>query len=304
MVTVSKGKYMYTNSCPFVPVPDHIILLNNTLTYFQIAAYITIIAVYPPYPFSRNIKSYFIRRGYEAAVVEYELVKKILYAVIPLFIITTSLTVIHDLDYHYKYVKAISPCGKSWINRVGEPIQLPEQFHPLSSFVDPHKDTFYYIQYLLMLIVVGAVLKIAFVIFRSGFRLYFAKGCFILLEKKKDEVEKMRYFVMGLNSYNLYLRQQIKLEIVDRKKIYSKIASSAPAIKNDAIDKISLVFQEDKFEYEEYTLEPLRYLCKFQRVPETEILIEQPLKNKLKDYGAAAAVLIPLAVQILNVIHI
>jgi hypothetical protein len=118
------------------------------------------------------------------------------------------------------------------------------------------------------------------------------------MEDKQDEVEKMAYFVMGLNAYNLYLRRQIKLQINDLKRIYSQIASSAPKVKNEVIDKVSEVFREEKSE--DNTLEPVRYLSTFMDIPETEILIEQPITNKLKQYGAAAAVVVPLAIQLFN----
>jgi len=296
----SIGKYEY-NDCLHTLVPEDVVLLNKAYIFSQYSAFILILFIYPPYPapFTKNIKSYFTRRGFETAVFEYELIKKILYIMIPLIIITASLTVIHNLDYKTTFKKS-TLCGKKWVTKIENATLLPEQFHPLSSFIHPHRDTFYYLQLLLLLIIISAIFKIVCAIGRKSFRLYFAKGCFILMNREQDEVEKMRYFVMAFNSYSLYLRRQIKLEIADLKKIYSKISTSPAALKNEAIDKISMVFQKDQLEYDNYTLEPVRYLYKFLNMPETQILTQQLLTNKLKDYGNAAIVLVPTAVLILN----
>jgi hypothetical protein len=42
------------------------------------------------------------------------------------------------------------------------------------------------------------------------------------MQDAKNEVDEMNFFVMGLNSYNSYLRRKIKLQIKDLKKVYSK----------------------------------------------------------------------------------
>jgi hypothetical protein len=42
------------------------------------------------------------------------------------------------------------------------------------------------------------------------------------MQDAKNEVDEMNFFLMGLNSYNSYLRRKIKLQIKDLKKVYSK----------------------------------------------------------------------------------
>ncbi|MGI8831694.1 MAG: hypothetical protein ACR2IS_03560, partial [Nitrososphaeraceae archaeon] len=64
-----------------------------------------------------------------------------------------------------------------------------------------------------------------------------------LVKKSKDEVERMGYLIMGLNSYNSYLRRYMKLEINDIKKIYSKLATLPDKEKDTAIEKIINSFE-------------------------------------------------------------
>ena len=145
----------------------------------------------------------------------------------------------------------------------------------------------------------AGILKVVFAVARKEFRLYFARGCFRIIQEKDDEVEKMRYFVKGLNSYNLYLRRQIKLQIDDLKAIYSRIASSPSDLKNKSINKISNDFVDVSMEHD--TLEPIRYLYKLMDIPsDRSMLTAQPLTNKIKEYVAVAVVVVPLVIQLFS----
>jgi len=54
---------------------------------------------------------------------------------------------------------------------------------------------------------------------------FVAKDCLSNAKNSNDEVEKMEYLIKGLNSYNSFLKRDIKLEINEIKKIYSKITT-------------------------------------------------------------------------------
>jgi hypothetical protein len=264
--------------------------LVQTLYYFQIIAFFVILMMYPPYPAPYPVKQYFIKRGFSRAVKEFELVKKILYIAIPLLILFTSIGIIHDLELADQNKKLVK-----------EDASLRYLFYLISLIIHPHYSTFIYTTYLLLLIVVAGIFKIVAALMRGDFRLYFAKGCFILMQDARNEAHEMRYFVMGLNSYNLYLRRLIKLQIGDLKKAYSKIASASPDQKNQIMSKFSLVFLSDKG-IEDNTLQPLRSISKLLERPASEILTEQPLLNKIKDWGAAATVMVSLTISIINVL--
>lgn len=241
--------------------------------------------MFPPYPAPFSLIAYIKARGYKNAVREYELVKKALDISVPLLIAFTVLSVIHDNDY------------SNTKDTRGAVFAFAQPFHQLSTILHPHIGTFKYVNTLLVLIVTAAILKVIFAVARKDFRLYFARGCFMIIQGKNDEVEKMGYFVRGLNSYNLYLRRHIKLQIDDLKPIYSKIASSSSQLKNEVISKVSNDFIDPSMEAA--TLEPVRYLYQLMDMhSETPMLTAQPLTNKLKDYTAAAVVVIPLMIQL------
>ena len=60
------------------------------------------------------------------------------------------------------------------------------------------------------------------------------------MQKARNEVDEMNFLVMGLNSYNSYLRRKIKLPIKDLKKVYSKIAAAPIEQKNNTFGKFAL----------------------------------------------------------------
>jgi hypothetical protein len=120
-----------------------------------------------------------------------------------------------------------------------------------------------------------------------------------MIQNAKNELDEMKFFVMGLNSYNSYLRRKIKLEIKDLAKVYSKIAAASTEQKNNTFGKFSLFFLSDT-NVEDNTLYPLGELSKLLDTPETDLLTEESLMNKLRGLMAAAAVMIPLAIQIIT----
>jgi hypothetical protein len=292
----------YSLKCPPLPYPAGLVFFNAVvLTDFQYFLYILILAFYPPYPlpFSRSIKRYFEIRGYKTAVEEYVLVKNILYVAVPLLIVTMVIMYVHDLDY--KIVKTSTIRCPEWKSS-GEFLKwAPQPVHWMTKVVDDNRDWFGYLRLFLFLIVVAGFLKMLFAVWRPSFRLYFAKGCFSFIEERKDEVERMKYFVLGLNSYNSYLRRQIKLEIGDLKGIYSQVASSPATVKDEVIKRVCKVFEKDTFEFEDYTLEPVRVISSFLKVSGTQtFLTQESLFNKLRNYAGFAIVAIPVLLSVLK----
>ncbi len=309
---INRSLNAYITACLVLRTPTNLVFIeNDVLVPFRYIVFILILALYPPYPFpfSRDIRDYFTRRGYETAVTEYELIKKILYIAVPLLIVTMVSMYIHILDYSYlKHVTTMivknHPVNCVLTTATADRLAWAP-IHSISQLVEGNQLLFYYLELFLALTVFAAFLKLIFAVSRTQFRLSFAKGCFNLMAEKKDEVEKMKYFVMGLNSYNSYLRRQIKLEISDLRKIYSWIASSPTSAKNELVDKVSKVFQKDRFEYEDYTLEPVRSLSRFLDTPDSKISLgEESILNKLKSYAAFAVVAIPVLLNVLRVVGI
>jgi hypothetical protein len=88
----------------------------------------------------------------------------------------------------------------------------------------------------------------------------------------------MRYLIRGLNSYNKYSKRCTNLQINDLTKVYSKISSASQEERRKIVESLS-----NSLEGGNNTLEPVRYLLTISKVPEEEFLIEQPLKEKIKE---------------------
>lgn len=244
-------------------------LAVDIFSFFEIIVFIIMIIVYPPYPAPYSAEKYFMERGYEAAVTEFNLVRRILYVAVPLLIFFTVINFLQP---------------------------FLENFFPAKQFLLPVTDSivFYSARGFVFLAVLAGILKMVFALSRKRFRLYYAKGCLSLIRKSKDEVEKMGYLIMGLNSYNSYLRRYLKLEIKDIKKIYSKLATLPDKDKDAAIEKITECFDSGD------TLEPLRYLAQFKDADSDVLLAEEPLHEKIKTQVTYAVGIIPVALTILE----
>lgn len=244
-------------------------LAVDVFSFFEIIVFIIMIIVYPPYPAPYSAEKYFMERGYEAAVTEFNLVRRILYVAVPLLIFFTVINFLQP---------------------------FLENFFPAKQLLLPVTDSivFYSARGFVFLAVLAGILKMVFALSRKRFRLYYAKGCLSLIKKSKDEVEKMGYLIMGLNSYNSYLRRYLKLEIKDIKKIYSKLATLPDKDKDAAIEKITECFDSGD------TLEPLRYLAQFKDADSDILLAEEPLHEKIKTQVTYAVGIIPVALTILE----
>lgn len=63
----------------------------------------------------------------------------------------------------------------------------------------------------------------------NDFGFHFAKGCFRILKDDEDfdTIEKSKFIILGLGSYNNFLRRNLKLRINKMEKIYSKLFSNS-----------------------------------------------------------------------------
>jgi hypothetical protein len=204
--------------------------------------------IYPPY----SIEKYFKKKGPENIVIEHEITKKIIYILAPLSILGIALEVARQV-----YPDVISLSLPYTINAILTAITFAAIFS---------------LSY--------ALLKTLSLIIREEFQLYFAKSCFRILSKKEDEVEKMKYLMKGLNSYNKYLIRHLGLEITDLRQIFSTISSSPAEEQNKSIELISKAFERTN------KLEPLVCLSMFIKVPEGKLfLTKEPLFKKIEVWG-------------------
>jgi hypothetical protein len=114
------------------------------------------------------------------------------------------------------------------------------------------------------------------------------------MEKSHDEVEKMRYFAMALNSYDSYLKRNIDLQFNDIKQIIARIAMLPAKEKKEIMDKVGNGFESND------TLEPVRYLASFFEQKEKELLVEEPMEKKIKTQLTYAIGIVPVVITIIE----
>ena len=112
------------------------------------------VLIYPPYPAPFSIEKYLIKRGFESAVSEFELVRKILYVAIPLLIFFTVIDLLRPLFEQFVSDEIVSMLTNIIVS--------------------------YSARGFLFLTVLAGLLKMVFALSRKRFRLYFAKVVFQL----------------------------------------------------------------------------------------------------------------------------
>ena len=105
------------------------------------------VLIYPPYPAPFSIEKYFMKRGFESAVSEFELVRKILYVAIPLLIFFTVIDLLRPLFEQFVSDEIVSMLTNNIV--------------------------FYSAKGFLFLTVLAGLLKMVFALSRKRFRLYF-----------------------------------------------------------------------------------------------------------------------------------
>jgi hypothetical protein len=276
----------------FAEVPLEISVLNYFVAILHWLV-ITILLIFPPYPFPISIKRYFKAIGYENAVIEYELVKKILYISVPLFIILTVV-----LPYLADTIK---------------------KYESINIKIALDHPTFRFVQNYLLLIVFAGLLKVMVALIRKDFKLYYAKGCFkniILRTNDLNEARLMNYLTKGLTAYNSYIKRNTHLQIKDLTRIISEISVTNQQEKDERIRELAVAFDkedkqtmkhlhllsassyDDDFNIENETLRPLRKLYEYsQPVKANEFLVEQSFMEKVKENIAFAATIPPLIIS-------
>lgn len=100
---------------------------------------------------------------------------------------------------------------------------------------------------------------------------------------------------MGSNKrINLPTQKNIKLEINEIKKIYSKIITLPAKEKIDTVNRIIQSFESGD------TLEPVSYLSSHKDTKTELFLTEEPLEQKMKSQVTYAAEIIPVILTVIQ----
>ena len=205
----------------------------------------------------KHSKEYFVRRGDENAIFEIEYIKNIIYVAIPILVI---LTFIYSIDLSdSEYLKA--PIG----------------------FVETYFKPFLGNDFVFRAIILSVFYDIFLIIFMleflvpKEFRYYFAQACIRLMSRERDEIKRIHYLTLGLNSYNRYLRRNINLQFNDT-KVYSGIFGGNS---QRTIQKIASSFESDE-------LKTLETLCETLQNKD-ELFVKQKIGQKVKDWATLLA---------------
>ncbi len=154
-------------------------------------------------------------------------------------------------------------------------------------------DGFYFLQTTLIITVYATFLILIYSYARRDFRFQFAKACMNVIGMKKDEVNKIFYLTLGLNSYNKFLKRNLKLQF-DEVMICSRIVSSGE--RNQLINLITASFKDDD------KLKPVNCLSNIIDVPEGEqFLVKKQLRGKIMEIVTILIALIPIVISIVQI---
>jgi uncharacterized short protein YbdD (DUF466 family) len=229
---------------------------------------------YALYPIGYSSNTYFKKRGFQNAIIEYIYVKKILCVIIPIFII-------------------LGIMGRYWIEL------------DLYTLGDSFFNTFtlwiiiYTIAINLSYPVIAGIIWIIIRSMKEDFRFYFAKACFASISERMEELKRARYLLMGMKSYDKYLQNNLKLHINDIKKVYSKILFDSAIDENEVIKSISAAFDS----HNRSKLKPAKYLSETLHIQEPDLfLIDKSLVERVKDLAIFFATVIPVVIAIIQLV--
>ena len=129
------------------------------------------------------------------------------------------------------------------------------------------------------------------------FRYYYARALVrkSMDEKKEDEVKRIKYLFTGINSYRKYLGRYLDLDI-NTLKVYPKITVLCPQERNKLVSSLYEAFSEEIDK-----LRPIIRLTTFMSLPADEILVKEPIRDKIKQLSL---LFIPIITVIISVFQL
>jgi len=132
---------------------------------------------------------------------------------------------------------------------------------------------------------------------KTEYHINFARGCFEIANKLPDThgPSKQKYMIMGINSYDEFMKKTKNMQIQNIDKIHSSMAQyTIPRINNTAYNFVEILQRSDKFEL----LDIIRQ--KYNVGP--TMLVKDPLLKKIKNITSFVGPAILVIIGILEVI--
>jgi S-adenosylmethionine:tRNA-ribosyltransferase-isomerase (queuine synthetase) len=125
------------------------------------------------------------------------------------------------------------------------------------------------------------------------FRYYFAQACIRLMSLERDDISKLHYLFLGLDSYNKYLRRNLNLQFNDT-KVYSGILGEDS---RETIQKIAWSFESDRLETDKW--KTLEILCETLE-SKNNFFVKQKIGQNVKDWATLLVAIIPVVITLLG----
>jgi hypothetical protein len=227
-----------------------------SLIQLQYVIFVVMLVLYPVYPFIFSLENHLSNRNPKSAVTEYQALKKIVYALLPIFF----------FEVVYRISSGITP-DNPLVDLVGSLNRLQQSI--LASILAA-----------VFFAVASALLRIILLNRSKHFKFYLARLSLRAMLRGKDDLERMNYLIQGFSLYNKYIRRTLGLQINNLKLIYSKIIADRAVDKNHLMKELCQAFEDsDK-------LKPITCLTVLFNVPDPEhFLVKESIGKKLQDWG-------------------
>jgi hypothetical protein len=234
-----------------------------SLYLLQFVIFVVMLIFYPLYPLIPSIENHLSKRDLKSALTEYQVLKKIVYALLPVFFFVVALSLIGT---GISSVSAGQVTNSSNQNNLGIIDQLP------------YSDVTVSILAALFLALASALLRIILLNRSKHFKFYLARLSFRAMSRVEDDVERVKYLIDGLSFYNKYIRRSLRLQISDLKIIYSKIIADASVDKNRWMKELSQAFEDND------KLRPIRCLTGLFNITDPEhFLVKESVGKKWEE---------------------
>jgi hypothetical protein len=228
------------------------------LSLLQYVILVVMLILYPLYPFIPSIENHLSKRNLKSALIEYQVLKKIVYALLPIFFFAVALRIYSDIT---------------------QDKLLIEQQQLLYSGQTLESALFLSILPAVFLVLASASLRIVPLNRSKAFNFYQARQSFRALSRVEDDVERVKYLIEGLSFYNKYIRRTLRLQINDPKIIYSYIIADATVDKNRSMNELSQAFEDND------KLKPIRCLPRLFNITDPEhFLVKESVQNKTEHW--------------------
>jgi hypothetical protein len=205
------------------------------------------------------------------------------------------------------------------------PVSLKNQSIIIQAVLGDH---FYWTQFTLSVTIYWIFFLLLPTYVNRNFQFYLARMSMQVVADNSDKLEKFRYLIIALNSYNKYIKRNVKLEF-DTAKVYARIISRDD--KKEVLNQLLASFEVD-FSFEDGKLRPIKVvrspikvvkspfklvrskpiddklrpiscLSKIANLPSSEsFLIQEKLTTSAKEMAKLLATIIPVLIGVLQFI--